>query len=205
VEPDAGDVLPANRTSAAGDFSGESASPPDSARAGPERRHKPCAAPLTVPGRFPMPGPPSPARALPGTILARAALAAVLFTGLCAGTAAMPTRVAHAADNEAPATPGSVTLSGLDLHDGTIVQDGGKVYAYGTRYGCGFRWLHRSPWCGYGVSEAASLTGRWSRPKLLFSARSVIRANWKGLSGGSEVWAEIGRFFSQLRSLADPT
>src|SRR6202453_2230331 len=31
----------------------------------------------------------------------------------------------------------------------------------------------------------------------------LIRANWKGLSGGSEVWAEIGRFFSDLRLQAD--
>jgi hypothetical protein len=31
----------------------------------------------------------------------------------------------------------------------------------------------------------------------------LIRANWKGLSGGSEVWAEIGRFFSDLRWQAD--
>jgi hypothetical protein len=31
----------------------------------------------------------------------------------------------------------------------------------------------------------------------------LIRANWKGLSGGSEVWAEIGRFFAELRSQAD--
>jgi Family of unknown function (DUF5947) len=31
----------------------------------------------------------------------------------------------------------------------------------------------------------------------------LIRANWKGLSGGTEVWAEIGRFFSELRSRAD--
>src|ERR1700691_6463810 len=31
----------------------------------------------------------------------------------------------------------------------------------------------------------------------------LIRANWKGLSGGSEVWTEIGRFFSELKSLAD--
>jgi hypothetical protein len=31
----------------------------------------------------------------------------------------------------------------------------------------------------------------------------LIRANWKGLSGGSEVWAEIGRFFSELRLHAD--
>jgi len=31
----------------------------------------------------------------------------------------------------------------------------------------------------------------------------LIRANWKGLSGGSEVWIEIGRFFSDLKSRAD--
>jgi hypothetical protein len=31
----------------------------------------------------------------------------------------------------------------------------------------------------------------------------LIRANWKGLSGGTEVWVEIGRFFSNLRSRAD--
>jgi hypothetical protein len=31
----------------------------------------------------------------------------------------------------------------------------------------------------------------------------LIRANWKGLSGGSEVWAEIGRFFSALRAAAN--
>ncbi len=31
----------------------------------------------------------------------------------------------------------------------------------------------------------------------------LIRANWKGLSGGSEVWSEIGRFFSDLRVRAD--
>jgi hypothetical protein len=31
----------------------------------------------------------------------------------------------------------------------------------------------------------------------------LIRANWKGLSGGTEVWVEIGRFFSDLRSRAD--
>ena len=31
----------------------------------------------------------------------------------------------------------------------------------------------------------------------------LIRTNWKGLSGGAEVWTEIGRFFSDLRSKAD--
>jgi hypothetical protein len=31
----------------------------------------------------------------------------------------------------------------------------------------------------------------------------LIRANWKGLSGGPDLWTEIGRFFSDLRSRAD--
>ena len=28
----------------------------------------------------------------------------------------------------------------------------------------------------------------------------LIRSNWRGLSGGSEVWTEIGQFFTNLRS-----
>jgi hypothetical protein len=31
----------------------------------------------------------------------------------------------------------------------------------------------------------------------------LIRSNWRGLSGGAEVWAEIGRFFTELRSKAE--
>jgi hypothetical protein len=30
----------------------------------------------------------------------------------------------------------------------------------------------------------------------------LIRLNWKGFSGGTEVWQEIGKFFSDLRSEA---
>ncbi len=30
----------------------------------------------------------------------------------------------------------------------------------------------------------------------------LIRANWRGLSGGTEVWQEIGRFFTDLKSRA---
>jgi hypothetical protein len=30
----------------------------------------------------------------------------------------------------------------------------------------------------------------------------LIRMHWNGLSGGTEVWQEIGDFFSQLRSRA---
>jgi len=31
----------------------------------------------------------------------------------------------------------------------------------------------------------------------------LLRASWKGLSGGEEVWSSVGRFFSGLRSKAD--
>jgi len=31
----------------------------------------------------------------------------------------------------------------------------------------------------------------------------LIRTHWKGLSGGAEVWAEVGRFFAELRSKSE--
>lgn len=31
----------------------------------------------------------------------------------------------------------------------------------------------------------------------------LIRTNWKGLSGGAEVWTEVGRFFGELRSKSE--
>jgi len=34
---------------------------------------------------------------------------------------------------------------------------------------------------------------------VCFKLVGLIRANWKGLSGGTEVWDEIGRFFADLR------
>jgi len=30
----------------------------------------------------------------------------------------------------------------------------------------------------------------------------LIRAHWRGLSGGTEVWQEIGRFFEALKQRA---
>lgn len=30
----------------------------------------------------------------------------------------------------------------------------------------------------------------------------LIRAHWRGLSGGTEVWREIGNFFEQLKKKA---
>ncbi len=81
--------------------------------------------------------------------------------------------VAPPADAQ-PATPNSVTIAGLDLHDGTIVKDGATFYLYGTRYGCGFQWgINGTPWCGFGVSTATSLNGPWSAPTLLFNPLDV--------------------------------
>jgi len=37
-----------------------------------------------------------------------------------------------------------------------------------------------------------------------FKLVGLIRSNWRGLSGGTEVWTEIGNFFSNLRSVAAP-
>lgn len=37
-----------------------------------------------------------------------------------------------------------------------------------------------------------------------FKLVGLIRGNWRGLSGGTEVWTEIGRFFASLRSVAEP-
>jgi hypothetical protein len=69
-----------------------------------------------------------------------------------------------------PPVSGSVTISGLDLHDGTIVKDGNRYVMVGTRYGCGFQWgINGTPWCGLGVSTAPSLSGPWSTPTLLFN------------------------------------
>jgi Family of unknown function (DUF5947) len=36
-----------------------------------------------------------------------------------------------------------------------------------------------------------------------FKLVGIIRSNWKGLSGGTEVWIEIGNFFTNLKSKAD--
>ena len=36
-----------------------------------------------------------------------------------------------------------------------------------------------------------------------FKLVGLIRATWKGLSGGAEVWDEIGHFFADLRERSE--
>lgn len=62
-----------------------------------------------------------------------------------------------------------MNIAGLDLHDGTVYQDGGTFYAVGTQYGCGFQWQVNSNFCGFAVSSAPALAGPWSAPQQLFS------------------------------------
>jgi hypothetical protein len=97
--------------------------------------------------------------------LAGALIALLLFTSVASPTTTKPA--------SAVAPDGAVFISGLDLHDGTILQVGTTYYMYGTMYGCGFEWLiTNTPWCGFGVSTAPDLTGPWSTPTLLFSANA---------------------------------
>jgi hypothetical protein len=35
-----------------------------------------------------------------------------------------------------------------------------------------------------------------------YKLTGIIRMNWRGLSGGAEVWQEIGKFFDELKSKA---
>lgn len=88
----------------------------------------------------------------------------------------------------APPTPAKgVTITGVDLHDGMVIKDSGTYYLYGTMYGCGFQWGLSSPWCGFGVSTAPSLTGPWSTPKRLFSPSDVspYGLTWQKICGDS--------------------
>lgn len=85
-----------------------------------------------------------------------------------------------------------ITMSGLDLHDGTINYVNGMFYMYGTMYACGFTWgTHNTPFCGFGVSTAPSITGPWTTPTLLFSPTATVDTtggNWAVDNGQTWNW-----------------
>jgi hypothetical protein len=106
-----------------------------------------------------MPRTERPVRSL---ILALLAVLAVLLSGGAPTSAATSPPAAF----ELPA--------GLDLHDGAVYDFGGTYYAYGTSYSCGYQWyVSNTPWCGFKVSTAPSLSGPWSTPQLLFDPNSA--------------------------------
>jgi hypothetical protein len=80
-----------------------------------------------------------------------------------------------------------ITVNDLDMHDGTVVQDGSTYYMYGTQYACGFTWgVANTPFCGFAVRSAASLDGPWSAPRLLFSPHDLD--NWGPDKGHTWNW-----------------
>jgi hypothetical protein len=94
------------------------------------------------------------------------------------------------APSAADASPqAGVTISGVDLHDGTIVKSGSTFYLYGTRYACGFQWgTPGTSWCGFGVATASSLSGPWSGITPLFSPTDVspyAGMTWQQLCGNT--------------------
>lgn len=101
-------------------------------------------------------------------------LLAVLLPLVLAPLASPAAQAQPAHTQTAAVSNASILLPHIDLHDGTIVQIGGTYYLYGTEYGCGFTWRQaNTPWCGFGVSTATSLTGPWTTPTLLFSPNSI--------------------------------
>lgn len=110
-------------------------------------------------------------------------LCAVAAVGMLLAMVLGGPSAAHASNPVAPAA--FQVPTSLDLHDGMVARFGGTYYAYGTEYGCGYHWYQaNTPWCGFGVSTAPSLTGPWSVPKLLFSAASTDP--WTGQSWQTE-------------------
>ncbi|MEW1955331.1 hypothetical protein [Terrabacter sp. NPDC080008] len=77
---------------------------------------------------------------------------------------------------DAPTPAPTGTYTGLDMHDGTIVEDNGTFYMYGTQYECGFTWGRaNTPFCGFAVRSAPTLAGPWSLPTLLFSPTATVK------------------------------
>ncbi len=55
------------------------------------------------------------------------------------------------------------------------------------------------------VNRARGARQHWLVPiDECYALVGLIRTNWKGLTGGKQVWEEIGRFFDRLERLARP-
>ena len=127
---------------------------------------------------------------------------AFVTLALTAAFLLLPPLDAGAAETARPARPiigapartvadvaGPVLISGVDLHDGHVRKIGSTYYFYGTMYQCGYEWyIQDTPFCGFGVSTATSLSGPWSAPKLLFDPDSQdpwSKRSWQETCGGT--------------------
>lgn len=86
--------------------------------------------------------------------------------------------------------PDSFTITGVDLHDGHLLEVDGTYYLYGTMYSCGFDWKDPGgPFCGFGVATSTDLEA-WS------PIRWLIHHSWiNPVNGRSWRWTctqEIG-------------
>lgn len=81
------------------------------------------------------------------------------------------------------------SVPGLDLHDGQLQKVGSTYVLTGTEYSCGYQWyIANTPFCGFGVSTATSLSGPWSTPTLLFDPNSTdpwTGTSWQTVCGGN--------------------
>lgn len=119
--------------------------------------------------------------------LFRAAVLALLLVTLLGVGDMGPARPAAARALVVPA-PVDIAAGTVDLHDGMVARFGSTYYLYGTEYGCGYTWRQaNTPWCGFGVSTAPSMSGPWSAPTLLFSPNDTDP--WSGLTWVQECGA----------------
>lgn len=113
----------------------------------------------------------------------------LLASVLAAPAAGAATPPPAATPAPAAATATGVTITGVDLHDGMMLQSGGVYYLYGTMYGCGYQWGLASPWCGFGVAIARAPAGPWSKPVRLFAPSDVspsAKMTWQRDCGDSK-------------------
>ncbi|HET6875562.1 MAG TPA: hypothetical protein VFH70_12320 [Acidimicrobiales bacterium] len=129
-----------------------------------------------------------PARTRIGGLIAALALSATALLA-ASGPATSDTETPAATASTTATTTSPVLVQGVDLHDVTIRKAGDTYYMYGSMYACGYEWyVSGTPWCGFGVSTATSLSGPWSAPKRLFDPNSQdpwSKRSWQETCGGT--------------------
>lgn len=102
-----------------------------------------------------------------------------IAAALIAVAAIAPGLLPRAAD--VAVAPTSVTITGVDAHDGTVYKDGDTYYLVGTRYSCPagtFQWgIVPTTFCGYAAYSAPALAGPWTYVRQLFPTTELSPYN----------------------------